>query len=312
MEPAGKNMKWIRKGRICGNDTWDLSWHKMNTQMPIPYLIKKDKLRLYLTFCDEKNRGRLGYVDVDPEDPGRILGYSKEPLLDIGRRGRFDENGVVATCILPEGELIYLYYCGFQKHVNYPYSSLTGVAVSRDGGNSFYRLKETPLLERRDDEMFIRTGAGVYKFRKDLYRLYYAAGSEWFEINGKWFPKYTLYYIESGTPDRFDGKSKKVLSIADDEFGITSPQIIKAEEYYQMIYSVRSCQRGYQIGYAVSKDGIDFVRKDNMIRMDRPKDAFDGEMICYGKWYDYKGRTYLFYSGNHYGMDGIGWAELER
>lgn len=303
-------MKWVRRGKICGCDTWDLSWHKLNTQLPIPYLINDNRLRLYLTFCDEQNRGRLGYVDVNPHNPFEVLDYSREPLLNIGERGRFDENGVVTTCILKEGDSIYAYYCGFQKHVNYPYSSLAGIAISKDGGNTFHRVRETPLLERCDGEMFIRTGVGVYKF-ENIFRLYYAGGNEWFKEKGKWLPKYSLKYIESAVPDSFIGESKELIALENDEFGMTSPQIVKVGNSYKMIYSIRSRSKGYRMGYAESRDGIHFIRNDHTMEIDTPINGFDSEMICYGKCFDYKGRVYLFYSGNHYGMDGIGWAELE-
>lgn len=303
-------MTWIRKGKLFGNDSCDLSWLKLNTQLPIPYLVEKDRLRLFLTFCDELNRGRLGYIDVNPDNPAEIYGYSKEPLLDLGKQGRFDENGVVSTAILVDNDQIILYYCGFQKHINYPYSSLTGIAVSNDNGESFVRVKETPLLERKDGEMFIRTGAGVYKYG-DIYRLYYASGNEWLNLNGKLVPKYSFKYIDSKTPFIFNGEGKDLFQLRGDEYGMTTPQIIETESGYEMVYSIRSVSDGYRMGFAVSDDGINFERKDEWIDIERPDDEFDSEMICYGKLYKNKGRTYLFYCGNHFGMDGIGWAEYE-
>ncbi len=303
-------MTWIRKGKLFGSDTCDLNWLKLNTQLPIPYLVNGDRLRLFLTFCDKYNRGRLGYIDVNPDNPAEILEYSKEPLLDIGKTGYFDENGVVSTSMLIEGNRIFLYYCGFQKHVNYPYSSLTGVAVSVDGGESFERVKETPLLERREGEMFIRTGAGIHKFGK-IYRLYYASGNEWLDLNGKLVPKYSFKYIDADSPTSFDGEGTDLFPLENDEYGMTTPQIIETESGYGMIYSIRSVSDGYRLGYALSTDGIHFQRKDDVMDIIRPKDAFDTEMICYGKCYKHKNRMYLFYSGNHFGMDGIGWAEYE-
>ena len=92
---------------------------------------------------------------------------------------------------------------------------------------------------------------------------------------------------------------------------MTTPQIFKTDSGYEMIYSVRTVSEGYRMGYATSKDGIEFSRNDKVMDMERPNGEFDSEMICYGKCYKRGDRTYLFYSGNHYGMDGIGWAELE-
>lgn len=303
-------MAWRRKGKICGNDTWNLEWHKLNTQLPISYLINSNKLRLFITLCDSKNRGRLGFVDVNPDNPSEIIDYSQNPLLDLGKQGYFDENGVVSTALLEDNGKLYMYYCGFQKHVNYPYSSLAGVAVSTDGGQSFARVKETPLLERKDGEMFIRTGVGIYKY-DDVYRLYYASGNEWIPVNDKLVPKYSFRYIDSDSPICFDGDSKKLFPLENDEFGMTSPQIFKMNTRYGMVYSLRTISKGYHMGYAASQDGINFYRDDEVMNFERPSGEFDSEMICYGKCYKHGDRIYLFYSGNHYGMDGIGWAELE-
>lgn len=269
-----------------------------------------DVLRIYLTFCDKYNRGRLGYIDVNPDNPSEIYDYSRQPVLDIGNAGCFDDSGVVATSILKYKDLLYLYYCGYQKQVNVPYSSLMGIAVSNDNGNSFRRIKNTPVLERKDGEMFIRTGAGVYKYG-NTFRLYYAAGNEWFDQNGHLVPKYSFKYIDSSSPIKFDNNAHTLFPLLNDEFGMTTPQInMTTDGLYEMVYSIRADSYGYRMGYAISKDGLDFKRKDSVMNIDRPSNDFDSEMICYGKIYRYRDRVYLFYSGNHYGIGGLGWAEL--
>ncbi len=304
-------MPWERKGKIFGRDTCSLEWLKLNTQLPIPFLLDSERLRLYLTFCDSDNRGRLGFIDVNVDDPGEVIEYSREPLLDLGKKGYFDENGVVSTSILLADDKVYLYYCGFQKHVNYPYSSLAGVASSNDGGYSFARVRETPMLERMDGEMFIRTGVGVYQFG-DVYRVYYASGNEWINVSGKIVPKYSLKYIDSKSPIEFEGEGKDLFSLVNDEYGMTTPQIVQNEKGYDMVYSIRSVSDGYRMGFASSVDGINFHRRDHFMDIDRPQGEFDSEMICYGKIFKHNDRTYLFYSGNHFGMDGIGWAEYKE
>lgn len=308
--------KWIRRGKILDRNTIDIDWFKLNVQLPIPILFNnsddgaKDFIRIYVTFCDEYNRGRLGYVDVDAENPSKILGYSKRPLLDIGMTGCFDESGVVATSLLKYKEAYYIYYCGYQKQINIPYTSLMGIAMSKDQGKSFFRIKETPVLERSDEELFIRTGAGIYQLG-DSFRLYYAAGSNWMDLSGHRVPKYSLKYIDSGSPVSFTGKSKDLFQLSDDEFGMTTPQINKTDDgLYEMIYSIRASSYGYRMGYAISKDATSFHRKDFVLDIPRVENEFDSEMICYGKIFRYHNRIYLFYSGNHYGIGGLGWAEF--
>ena len=113
---------------------------------PLPYALNNDAIRIYLTLCDEKNQGRVGYVDVDATNPSRILGYSKTPALDLGEKGTFDENGVLPSSLLEQDGRLYLYYSAYQKMVSYPYAILSGLAVSHDNGTSFERVSQVPLL----------------------------------------------------------------------------------------------------------------------------------------------------------------------
>lgn len=95
-----------------------------------------------------------------------------------------------------------------------------------------------------------------------------------------------------------------------DEFGITSPQIWYKDGLYHMIYSYRSIQEGYRMGYAISEDGICWRREDSKMGIEVSLDGWDSEMVCYGKMVVCENKTYLFYCGNHYGRDGIGYAYL--
>ena len=71
-------MKWVKKGFICSHETFDLDWYKKNTMVPLPYLLNETTIRIFITMCDEKNIGRIGYVDVDADNPSHIKGYSKK------------------------------------------------------------------------------------------------------------------------------------------------------------------------------------------------------------------------------------------
>jgi hypothetical protein len=78
-----------------------------------------------------------------------------------------------------------------------------------------------------------------------------------------------------------------------------------------MWYSLRRKNITYRIGYAESKDGIHWERKDNEAGIDVSENGWDSEMICYPAVIKVKGKTYLFYNGNNNGVTGFGYAELE-
>ena len=136
-------MKWLKKGLIYVPDG-SLPWAKKYAYPPIPLLMNDNVLRIYLAFCDDNMVGRAGYVDVDADDPSRILRVSSEPVLDIGVPGAFDENGVVPTSVIRVGDQIFMYYVGYQLGYKVRYFQLQGLAISDDGGSFVHPLQSRP------------------------------------------------------------------------------------------------------------------------------------------------------------------------
>lgn len=307
-------MKWDKKGFICSHETLDLSWYKKNTMVPVPYLANDQCLRIFLTMCDEQNIGRIGYVDVDPNDPQKILDYSKTPVIDIGEDGCFDDNGVVTASLLEDNGKLYLYYSGYQSCVKVPYLIFGGVAVSEDHGQTFTKIsKRVPIIDRIDGECGTRCAPFVLK-ENNAYKMWYTAdsGSGWLEGEKKKLPLYNLKYIESSSPIEWLAKSSQVAVgfDNDDEHGIAKCTLWKEDGLYKIIYSIRSLSKKYRLGYGESKDGKSFTRMDDQIGIDVSDEGWDSEMIAFAERIECNGKTYLFYCGNHYGMGGIGYAEL--
>lgn len=306
-------MKWQKKGLICSHKTLDLPWYKKNTMIPVPYLLNDNTLRIFITFCDENNVGRIGFVDVNPQNPSEINNFSKEPVLDIGENGCFDDNGVIAASITEEADgTLHFYYSGYQLGVKMPYTIFSGLAISKDNGNNFVKYNRTPILDRINEEIASRCAPIVLK-EDDIYKMWYTGdyGNGWTENNGKKLPYYFLKYLES--KDGINWGIKEGLQCFDfksnDEYGLAKPNIWKENNKYKMIYSIRTFSKGYRLGYAESNDGIKFIRMDDEIGIDVSKNGWDSEMICFGSRFQYKDKIYLFYCGNKYGLDGLGYAE---
>lgn len=307
-------MKWNKKGLICSHKTFDLTWYKKNTMVPVPYLLDDNTLRIFLTFCDEKNIGRIGFVDVNPENPSEILDFSKEPVIDIGSDGCFDDNGVITASVLKDNDELLLYYSGYQLGVKVPYTIFSGLAISEDNGHSFVKYSNTPILDRINDERSSRAAPIVLK-DNNKYKMWYTGDykSGWIKNEaGKSLPYYYIKYIESSSPKEW--KDKEGINclefLNEDEHGLAKPCIWKEDSKYKMIYSIRTLSKAYRLGYAESNDGIKFVRMDDEVGIDVSGTGWDSEMICFGSRFEYKDKVYLFYCGNKYGLDGFGYAEL--
>lgn len=311
-------MKWEKKGLICSKDSFDLPWFKKNTMVPVPHLLDETTIRIYITMCDESNIGRIGYVDVNAENPSHIKGFSKSPLVDIGIDGAFDDNGVVTASLLHDGEKLYMFYSGYQLCIKVPYLIFIGVALSTDNGRTFKKLtSEVPLLDRTKGELANRCVPYVIK-EGDVYRMWYTAsvGNGWVSTpNGKMEPLYDLKYMESKDPLSWPcAPGKTIITFNNtDEHGICKSTIWKEDGIYKIIYSLRHLSKGYRLGYAESPDGIEWVRMDERMGLTVSESGFDSDMVCFAERLEYKDRVYLFYSGNHYGMEGIGYAvQLEK
>lgn len=304
-------MKWLKKGFICSHETLNLLWAGKNIMTPLPMLLPDGNIRLYLTICDKDNVGRVGYVDLDAGNPLKILKVSQTPVLDVGARGTFDEHGVLPTSLLAEEDGLYLYYSAYQKQVSVPYTILSGLAVSHNGGETFTRVSDAPILDRRNGELFQRSAIEIMK-KDGRYLMWYTSNLGWINNGIHEAPEYDLKFLQSDRRDVWTGTPVQSIALKGDEYGLTMPQVFFENGIFKMFYSIRSISKGYRLGYAESIDGIVFERKDEEMGIDVSETGFDSEMICFGKILKTPTRTYLFYCGNHYGIGGLGYAELEE
>lgn len=305
-------MKWFKRGivwRTPGVHSWSMS-HAMG---PTPFVIDSNTIRIFLTTLDADGCGRPMFVDVSADDPMDVMRVSSVPILDIGQPGSFDDNGLMATCVIESRPgTLFMYYAGFEICKKIRYRILTGLAVSKNGGESFVRLKTTPVLERSDSEAHFRCGPFAM-LDDEIYKLWYVAGSDWARVNGKLMPIYELRYQESkdGVLWKEQGEVSMPLT-GSDEHGFGRPWVIKrGDKDYQLFYSIRRRSLGaYRLGYAESTDGISWVRKDQEMGLDVSADGFDSSAIMYSAVVCVQGRTYCFYNGNNFGESGFGVAEL--
>ena len=309
-------MKWIKKSLICNAKTFNLSWYKKNTMVPVPYLLNDKCLRIFVTMCDQNNIGRIGYIDVDPNEPSKIISYSKTPLIDIGIDGSFDDNGVVTASLLKVEEKLYMYYSGYQSCIKVPYMIFTGIAVSYDNGFTFEKLSnQVPILDRTAGELTTRCVPFVIH-ENGIYKMWYTSDSKsgWINHNNKKLPLYDLKYLTSTSPISWPNSPGQVsvTFLNNDEHGIAKCTLWKESGVFKIIYSIRSISKGYRLGYGESNDGINFIRSDKDVGIDVSSSGWDSEMIAFAERLKYKNKIYLFYCGNHYGLDGIGYAEIEN
>ena len=65
-------MRWAKRGVIYAPDG-SSEWAARSALQPTPLRLSADVLRLFVGFRDAAGVGRVGYIDVDANNPSRVL-----------------------------------------------------------------------------------------------------------------------------------------------------------------------------------------------------------------------------------------------
>ncbi len=303
-------MKWKKFGHIFKHSSTISSWKNNSALTPTPILLDKETIRVYAGFRDKAGISRIGYVDVDARNPTQIKKISENPVLDIGRAGCFDDNGVILGDIIRHDDHLRMYYVGFQLVKKAKFLAFTGLAESYDNGERFVRISEAPILDRSHGATTIGAIHTIF-FEEGKWKIWYAAGNDWQLINDKLYPKYNIWYKESLDGITFSKPGILCIDVNPKEYRIGRPSVYKFENVYYMFYTKGSLDgKEYFPGVATSYNGIEWVRKDEELGLQLSEDGFDSIHLCYPRLVSANNKTYCFYNGNHMGIDGFGLLEL--
>ena len=286
----------------------------MNRGTMVPTILEKDhSYRVFLGFCDLHNISRIGYVDLDKINPSLITTVSESAVLDLGKDGCFDDNGVVPVSIIRHQGLIHLYYVGFQLGVKVPYYTFLGLAISEDNGHTFTRHSNTPLLDRCPREPFARCGAHI-QIINNKWHMWYIGNikSGWTNRStGKTLPLYTMRHATSNDGLTWDIEDKICLPFLNEmEHGFGRPHVIQHNSLYKMFFCVRHLEFGYQLAYAESADLHNWERKPHEALNFGSDNPWDNKHKCFPTLVKKDDYYYLFYTGNNIGQEGLGYRKI--
>lgn len=301
---------WRKRGRLfCAQNV--AGWWVSHTMAPAAIELDQQRIRIYLGCWDAAGISRIGFIDVDSADPSRLLAISQRPVLDIGRDGMFDENGVFPGHVVRLDGKIHLYYTGFMLGHKIRHFNFGGLAVSSDGTH-FTRVSEAPVLDRADEGLHVRAGQSVLCDGGQLHCVY-SAGSGWVDAGGIKRPTYDVYYQRLATPVATSRRGVRLVQCDQRvEHGLGRPQLCKLGDDYYLFYTRRLLDMRYHMGCARSTDLVSWSRVDSWVGLPHGAPGeFDHEMVYFPCVVETAaGRRYLFYSGNRFGGGGLGWAEL--
>lgn len=309
-------MNWVKKGFIY-KPGGEFDWVKDRAIAPICELLPDERLRIYFSSRDTNGRSTPVFLDTNPEQPEKIVSVSGTPILQFGKLGSFDDNGILSSSIVNFDGKKYLYYVGWNPRVTVSYHLSIGLAISENGA-PFEKFSDGPILDRSPQEPFFNTAPFVMKDTND-WKMWYVSCTGWKVVEGSPEPLYNVKYAVSD--DGINWTRNGIVAVENDEFAeaVGKPFVYKEEGLYKMIYSYRNSlnyrtdpEYSYRLGYAESADGESWQRMDDKLNIGFSAQGWDSVMMEYASSYVFGGKRYLVYNGNGFGESGFGYAVLEK
>lgn len=313
--------KWEKLGKLFdpkGSATE--SWMKEFAQSP-SVLIFDDRVRVY--FCarpaptpEGLYLSYLSYIDLDRNDLLHILDVCEAPILSLGKMGTFDEFGTNPISVIRDGDEVRVYFAGWTRCESVPINGAIGVAISHDGGDTFQRIGDGPVIPYTPDEPFLMGSPRIRKWG-DKWYLWYVAGKEWLKTEGKPEPVYKIRLATSDNGIDWKKHGKDLLGnrLGEHECQACADVLFRDGRYhmffsYRNSHNYKTSEGGYRIGYASSTDMLNWDRRDELAGMQVSESGWDSEMVNYPHVFMLDGETYMIYQGNGMGRTGMGLARL--
>ncbi len=298
-------MRWEKRGVLIEPPV-QLPWVSSHAAVPDVHPAGAG-VEVYFTVRDERRRSHVAHAQVDLGR--RTVDLTPHPLLEPGPLGAFDDSGVMTSCLVRDGRRSYLYYQGWSLGVTVPFYVFVGCATRDDDDAVFERVSPAPVLGRSRVDPYMCSSPWI--LREDgRWRMWYVSNLGW-TARQAGPPHYVVHikYAESGNGIDWERDGHVCVDFASpDEYAISRPCVVKDDDLYRMWYSCRGS--AYRIGYAESRDGLEWVRQDEEVGIDVSPSGWDSEMVEYACVFDHDGARQMLYNGNDFGGTGIGHAVL--
>lgn len=248
-----------------------------------------------------------------------MLAVSQQILPD-GKLGCFDEHGIFPFSPVQLGDEIHAYTSGITRRVSVSVDSGIGLAISKDGGTSFKRFGDGPVLTSSLYEPFLVID-GQVRVYNDQFHMWYIYGTNWtvFDESNEPDRTYVIGHAVSENGIDWVRENRSIITSVIEYESQALPSVIKIGDRYIMAFCYRHSsdfrnnpQRSYTIGFAESNDLVNWERNDMLFGgITRGNQGeWDSDMLCYPNLFELDGNVYLLYNGNTFGRYGFGLARL--
>ena len=305
-------MIWQKHGLLLSTNDFNSSL----THCVLPFIHSSSLTNchyLYFSSRNQQNHASTFRLKVSFAEGIQIDHSTRELILTPGDTGFFDQHGAIGSSLIEINNKKFLYYIGWTQGHEPPlfYASI-GLATSSNNGISFEKHSNAPLIPRSEVNPLLMTSPYIFKDSDNLYKMVYISGVKWERISGKLSSKYRICSAESRDALEWFNLGKVLIDFENDETNFARPWIIKLNSLYVMFYSYKSLHHEYKLGMSVSENFIDWKRLDHKISVSLGQENdFDNKMMCYPSIFVHNNTIYLFYNGNAFGKDGVGYLTAD-
>lgn len=309
--------RWLRQKQIVHVPPRH-GWWVSHAQLPTVLPLAPDRWRIFCAGRDVRNRGSIIRVDVDPTRGMTVLDISRDRPVRHGPRGSFDCDGLGVTSVVAAGNGHLFTSAGMNATDTTPYRIAIGLMSSDDQGRSFARRGNGPILQAGANNPAGCSSGQIVRIGR-RWHLWFSSWRGWDHAEGQ--PPEPIYDIRHAVSR--DAKlwhqdaNPAIAPRSPKEGGLARPWVMQNDQGFEMWYSIRSraaagdpAQPRYRLGYATSRDGLSWERRDADHGFDNPPQPgdWDHAMQCYASVIRSGGRDHMFYCGNDYGRFGFGHA----
>ena len=316
-------MTWQKKGLIfhAQKNLSNIGLNEGFAQSP-QLLDMGNFVRVYFSTRKEdfkqKYLSNVFFVDFDKKFK-KVLNVSRVPVVELGKLGAYDEHGIFPLHVRRFEGQIYGFIGGWSRRDSVSVDGAIGLAKSYDKGVTFVKESDGPILTSSVNEPFL-IGDPFVVCHKKKYYMWYIYGTRWISSSESSFPE-RVYKIGMASSDNLKKWNKFGRQVIPDKIGPLECQALPSVCFYDNIFHMVFCYRyafgfrkkkcnAYRLGYAYSKDLINWTREDKILNLNRSQSGWDSDMICYPHLASFDKNLFLLYNGNQFGKNGFGLAVL--
>lgn len=303
--------KWIKLGLLYSlpesNSRKKLASHTAN---PLPVHLEGDIYRIFFSSRDSHKRSSVGAVDVDIVTR-QIIKEHQQPFFEHGPEGSFYADGVSIGNCYTSGNTTYMLFMGWQNPEGGQWRGDIGRLIVKPDLSLELDSSE-PFMGADETDPISLSYPWVTPNPKGGYFMWYGSTGAWDAGNGEML--HTIKFATSSDGHYWKRHGNAIPYEIGSAQAFSRPTVLgSTDSGFEMWFSYRSgCGTTYRIGYATSRDAINWTLDLANAGIDTSSDDWDSEMIEYPYVFTHNNQTYMLYNGNGYGKSGFGLAVREQ